>query len=77
MLYQTLIREPQELNDLINTGNLIQNCLPKQVDLNKILKVFQRKVLKGTHLPVDIKEIQTSYLNSPHFKDIYPYLVQK
>ena len=35
-----------------------------------------RKVLKGTHLPVEIKEKQAGYLNSPHFKDIYLYLAQ-
>ena len=33
-------------------------------------------MLKGTHLPVEIKEIQTRYLNSSHFKDIYLYLAQ-
>ena len=64
------------MNDVINTGNLIQNFLPKQADRDKVLKVIQRKVLKGTHLPVEIKEIQASYLNSPHFKDIYLYLAQ-
>ena len=41
-----------------------------------MLKVIQRKVLKGTHLPVEIKEIQAGYLNSSHFKDIYLYLAQ-
>ena len=64
------------MNDLINTGNLIQKCLPKQADIDMILKVIQRKVLKGTHLPVEIKEIQAGYLNSSHFKDIYLYLAQ-
>ena len=38
--------------------------------------MIQRKVLKGTHLPVEIKEIQAGYLNSSHFKDIYLYLAQ-
>ena len=39
--------------------------------------MIQRKVLKGgTHLPVDIKEIQARYLCSPYFKDIYMYLSQ-
>ena len=66
----------QELNDLINASNLIQFFLPKQADIDKILKVIQRKVLKGTHLPVEIKEIQAGYLNRPHFKDIYVYLAQ-
>ena len=41
-----------------------------------MLEVIQRKVLKGTHLPVKIKEIQAEYLYSPHFKDIYLYLSQ-
>ena len=50
--------------------------MPKQVDIDKILKVIQRKVLKGTHLLVEIKEIQAGYLNSSQFKDIYLYLLQ-
>ena len=62
--------------DLINTSNLIQKFLPRQTDIDKVLKVIQRKVLKGTCLPVKIKEIQAGYLNSPYFKDIYLYLAQ-
>ena len=57
-------------------GNLVQKFLPKQADIDKILKVIQRKVLQGTHLPVDIKEIQARYLTSTHSKDIYLYLSQ-
>ena len=57
-------------------GNLIQKFLPKQADIDKILRVIQRKVLKETHLPVEIKEIQARYLDSSHFKDIYLYLSQ-
>ena len=50
--------------------------MPKQTAIDKILKIIQRKVLKGTHLPVTIKEIQVGYLNSPYFKDLYLYLAQ-
>ena len=74
--YKTFLQDSKELNDLINTGNLLQKFLPKQTDIHKILKVIQRKVLKGTHLPVEIKEIQAGYLTSTHFKDIYLYLSQ-
>ena len=73
---KSLFQEPKELSDLLNTGNLIQKFLPKQADIDKILKVIQRKVLKGTHLPVEIKGIRTGYLNSSHFKDVYLYLSQ-
>ena len=41
------------------------------MDIDKILKIIQRKVLKGTHLPIEIKEIQAGYLCSPYFKDLY------
>ena len=60
----------------MNTGNLIQKFLPKQADTDKILKVIQREVLKGTLLLVEIKEVQARYLTSSHFKDIYLYLSQ-
>ena len=33
-------------------------------------------MLKGTHLPIAIKEIQALYLNSLYFRDIYRYLAQ-
>ena len=33
-------------------------------------------MLKGTHFPLTIKEIQAGYLTSPLFKDLYRYLAQ-
>ena len=38
--------------------------------------IIKRKVLRGTHLPLTIKEIQAGYVTSPYFKDLYLYLVQ-
>ena len=46
------------------------------MDTDKILEVIERKVLKGTHLPMEIKEIQAGYLCSPYVKDLYLYLSQ-
>ena len=46
------MQEPQELTDLIDTTKLIQKYLPKQTDIDKILDIIKRKVLKGTHLPL-------------------------
>ena len=66
--------DPPELIDLVNTERIVLKYLPKQTDIDKILKVIQRKVLKGTHLTLTIKEIQAGYLNSPYFKDLYLYL---
>ena len=70
------VQEPQELKDLIDTTKLIQKFLPKQTNIDKILDIIKRKVLKGTHLPLTIKEIQAGYLSSPYFKDLYLFLSQ-
>ena len=40
------------------------------------MKIIQRQVLKGMHLPVTVKEIWAGYLISPYFKDLYLYLAQ-
>ena len=64
------------MDSLINTGNLVHKFLPKLDDIDKILKHIQRNVLKGTHLPVAVKEKQAGYLVSPYFKDLYLYLAQ-
>ena len=70
------VQEFQELKDLIDTTKLIQKFLPKQTDIDKILDIIKRKVLKGMHLPLTIKEIQAGYLSSPYFKDLYLFLSQ-
>ena len=73
---RSYIQEPFELKDLIDSTKLIQEFLPKQMDIDKILDIIKRKVLKGTHLPLTIKEIQAGYLSSPCFKDLYLFLTQ-
>ena len=46
------------------------------MDIDKTLEMILRKVLKGMHLPIEIKDIQTGYLCSPYFKDLFLYLSQ-
>ena len=73
---QSYLEQPQELIKLVNTSKFVQRHLLQQADINKILNIIKRKVLKGTHLPITIKEIQAGYLNSPFFKNLYRYLAQ-
>ena len=74
---KSYIQKPTELKDLIETTKLIQRFLPKQADIDKILDIIRRKVLKGTHLTLTFKETQAGYLSSLYFKDLYLYLAQK
>ena len=48
-LDKSFFQNPKELKDLIDTGKLIHKFLPKQTDIDKILHIIQRKVLKVTH----------------------------
>ena len=58
---RSYFQELLELYSLLNTGKLVQKFLLKQADIDKILKIIQRKVLKGMHLPLTVKEIQAGY----------------
>ena len=60
-LDKSFSQNPTKLEDLIDMGNLIHTFLPKQADIDKLLYIIQRKALKGTHLPVEIKEIKAGY----------------
>ena len=53
---RSYVQEPYELKDLIDTTKLVQKFLPKQMDIDKILDIIKRKVLKGTHLPSPSKK---------------------
>ena len=73
---KSYLQQPKDLENLVNTGNLVQTFLPKQTDIDKILKIIQWILLKGTHLSVMVKEIQAGYLCSSYFNNIYLYLAQ-
>ena len=40
---RSYFQEPLELGSLINICKLIQKCLPKQADIDKILKIILKK----------------------------------
>ena len=73
---KSFFQNPRKREEVISSDNLVHKFLPKQADIDKILHVIQRKVLKNTHLPIEIKEIQAGYSHSPYFKDLYQYLLQ-
>ena len=54
---KSYLEQPQELSDLVDSTKIIHKYLPKQVDIEKILNIIKRKVLKGIHIPLTIKEI--------------------
>ena len=73
-LDKSYLEQPQELSDLVDSTKIIHKYLSKQVDIDKIMDIIKKKVLKGKHLPLTIKEIQAGYLSSSFFKDLFVYL---
>ena len=45
------LEQPQQLADLVDSTKLVHKYLLKQVDIDRIMKIIKRKVLKGMHLP--------------------------
>ena len=43
---KSFFQNPKKLEDIIDTNNLVHKFLPKQMDIDKILHVIQRKVIK-------------------------------
>ena len=67
---------PPALSEKVNVDDVTSRYLPKQVDLESLLKDVQKKVLRQVHLPLSMKDMEGAYLASPYFKDIYVYLAQ-
>jgi len=66
--------KPPPLENIVDEENLIHKFLPRQKDIDKILNQIKNKVLRQTHLPTDLRDMEAAYLASPHFRDIYLHL---
>ena len=40
---KSYLQQPKDLENLVNTSNLVQTFLPKQTDIDKILNKFSEK----------------------------------
>ena len=75
--HKSQLVDPPELTDLVNTERIVQKYLPKEADIDKILKVIQRKVLKGTHLPITIKDSSRIFEYSLFQRSIFVFSQNK
>ena len=47
-----------------------------QGDIDRLITKINKKVLRDTNLCVDLRDLKAAYLTSPHFRNIYLYLLQ-
>ena len=55
-------------------GDIKANHIPKQKELQRIMKNIQRKVIRDYNLPFDMHELQIQQETSPSFKPVYDFL---
>ena len=67
---------PPPLESLLDKAKMVYKFLPKQGDIDRLIAKINKKVLRDTNLCVDLRDLKAAYLKSPHFRDIYLYLLQ-
>ena len=67
---------PPPLESLLDKAKRAYKFLPKQGDIDRLIAKINKKVLRDTNLCIDLRDLKVAYLTSPHFRDIYLYLLQ-
>ncbi|XP_055955077.1 uncharacterized protein LOC130010906 [Patella vulgata] len=57
-----------------NADNVIRTHFPKQAQLDKLLKVIKKKIIRDYNLPVDKNQLRLEQETSPFFKPVYDFL---
>ena len=67
---------PPPLESLLDKAKMAYKFLPKQGDIDRLIAKINKTVLRDTNLCVDLRDLKAAYLTSPHFREIYLYLLQ-
>ena len=65
---------PPTLAEATKNKTLLAKDLPKQTDIDRLMKVLNRKILAQSRFPEPMKDLEASYIHSGFFKDIYEYI---
>ena len=64
------------LSEFMDVHKLHAHEIAKQKNLDPLIKLLETKILRQVHLPTSFRDLHGAYLHSPHFRDIYLYLLQ-
>ena len=65
--HQSDFELPPPLQDVVDPSKVTHKFLPKQGEIDILIK----KVLRDTKLSMNLRDLKSAYLTSPHFRDIY------
>ena len=65
---------PPTLSESLKEKTILAQTLPRQTEIDKLMKQLNRKILTQTRFPTSMKDLEASYCNSSAFKDVFQYL---
>ena len=65
---------PPTLEEETKGKEILAKNLPKQTDIDRLMKVLNRKILTRSRFPDTLKDLEAAYVQSAYFKDVYEYL---
>ena len=55
--------------------SIIHKHIPRQSDIDKIVKNIETCVIHSLELPIQVQDLIKAYQHSTHFHDIYQYII--
>ena len=65
---------PQALVPIDTPLSIIHKHIPRQSDIDKIVRNIETRVIHSLELPIQAQDIVKAYQTSTHFHDIYQYI---
>ena len=65
---------PQALVPIDTPLSIIRKHIPRQSDIDKIIKNIETRVIHSLELPIQAQDLIKAYQHSTHFRDIYQYI---
>ena len=65
---------PPTLSESLKGKTILAQTLPRQTEIDKLMKQLNRKILTQTRFPTSMKDLEAAYCNSSAFKDVFQYL---
>ena len=69
-----MYQPPQALFDQLDTNQILLKRIPRQVEIDKLLKIIQTRCLRDYHLPITMIELKNHQKKSVGFTELYAYM---
>ena len=65
---------PPTLSQHLQGQTILAQTMPRQVEIDRLMKQINRKILTQTRFPSSLKDLEAAYCSSSAFKDVFQFL---